>query len=135
MAALQDCLGGARAALAGFEQQVLALPLAAIAGVLLLVVLIAKLLAQRVPSISVEPIAITGALTVLLGARLLRIVRTIMRCIASRRSPDRRVLAAAAAAPPAAAAAAGWLACRARVPHHHAPTLHHRAITPDPACR
>lgn len=57
MAGLDACLGAARSALAGFELQ--ALPLAAIAGALLLVVLIRALLAQRVPSISVEPI--TGA--------------------------------------------------------------------------
>ncbi|PRW57735.1 Aldehyde dehydrogenase 22A1 [Chlorella sorokiniana] len=54
MAGLDACLGAARAALAGFELQ--ALPLAAIAGALLLVVLIRALLAQRVPSITVEPI-------------------------------------------------------------------------------
>lgn len=57
MAGLEDCLGAARAALDGFELQ--ALPLAAIAGALLLALLIRALLAQRVPSITVEPV--TGA--------------------------------------------------------------------------
>ena len=57
MAGLEDCLGAARAALDGFELQ--ALPLAAIAGAMLLALLIRALLAQRVPSITVEPV--TGA--------------------------------------------------------------------------